>query len=92
MAKTHKTSRRLKISHRCIRQTFGKFDKFHTVATKPGAGRPPKVTDRDKRLTKLQQLQHDAAPLIHLVRYVNTNDGGRYVDILAQSESKGTFT
>ena len=73
MTQTHKTSRRLKISRRCIRQTLGKFDKFHTVATKPGAGRPPKVTDREKRLTKLQQRQDDTASLADLVRYVNTN-------------------
>ena len=31
-----------------------KFDRFHTVATKPGAGRTPKVTERQKRLIKLQ--------------------------------------
>ena len=30
-------SRRLKISRRCIRQIFRKFDKFHTVVMKPGA-------------------------------------------------------
>ena len=46
----------MQISHRCIRQTFGKFNKFHSVVTKPGAGRPSKVTDREKRLIKLQQL------------------------------------
>ena len=63
----------MKISHRCIRQTFGKFDKFHTVATKLGAERPLKVTDREKRLTKLQQRRDDTASLAHLLRYVNTN-------------------
>ena len=73
MTQTHKTSGRLKISRRCVRQTFGKFDKFHTVATKPGAGRPPKATDREKRLTKLQQLRDDTASLADFVRYVNTN-------------------
>ena len=52
----HEISRRLKISHRCIRQTFSKFDKFHTVATKLDAGRQPRVTDYEKRLIKLQQL------------------------------------
>ena len=50
----HEISRRLKITHRCIRQTFSKFDKFRTVATKSGAGRPPKVTDHEKRLIQLQ--------------------------------------
>ena len=66
----HEISRRLKISHRCIHQTFSKF---HTVATKSGAGRPPKVTDREKSLTKLQQFRDDTASLVDLVRYVNTN-------------------
>ena len=42
----HEISRRLKISHRCICQTFSKF---HTVVTKLGVGRLPKVTDREKR-------------------------------------------
>ena len=46
---------------------------FHTVATKPSAGRPPKVTDRAKRLIKLQQRRDDTASLADLVRYVNTN-------------------
>ena len=76
MTQTHKTARRLKISRRCVRQTFGKFDKFHTVATKPSARRPPKVTDREKRLTKLQQLRDDTASLVDFVRYVNTKGEG----------------
>ncbi len=46
--RTHEISRRLKISRQCIRQTIHKFDQFHTIATKPGAGRPKKVTDRMK--------------------------------------------
>ena len=66
----HEISRRLQISRRCIRQTFRKF---HTVVTKPGAGRPPKVTDREKRLIKFQQLRDDTASLADLVRYANTN-------------------
>ena len=41
----HEISRRLKISCRCIRQAF---NKFYTVAPKPGAERPPKATDREK--------------------------------------------
>ena len=65
-------SRRLKISRRCIRQKFCKFDIFHTVATKPGAGRPPKATDHEKRLIKLQQIRDDTASLADLLRYVNT--------------------
>ena len=39
----------------------------------PDTGRPPKVTDREKRLTKLQQLRDDTASLADFVRYVNTN-------------------
>ena len=66
-------SRQLKISCRCICQTFRKFDKFHTVATKPSAERPSKVTDREKRLIKLQQLRDDTTSLADLVRYFNTN-------------------
>ena len=42
---THEISRRLKISRRCIRETFSKF---HAVATTPGAERPPKVADREQ--------------------------------------------
>ncbi|CAF5068960.1 unnamed protein product [Rotaria magnacalcarata] len=34
----HQISRQLNISCKCIRQTIRKFDKFHTVCTKPGAG------------------------------------------------------
>ena len=52
----HVISRQLKISHRCILQTIRKFDRFHNVATKPGAGHPQNVTDREKRLIKLQQF------------------------------------
>ena len=38
--------------------TFVKLsDKFHSVATKPGAGRTPKVIEDQKRLIKLQQVR-----------------------------------
>ena len=40
---------------------------------KPGAGRPPKVTDREKTLIKLQQLRDERGSLADLVRYVNRN-------------------
>ena len=63
-------SRRSKILHRCIRQTASKF---HTVTTRSVAGRPPKVTYREKRLIKLQQLRDDTVSSADLVRYVNTN-------------------
>ena len=69
----HQISRRLKVLRRCIRQTFDKFDKFHTVTTKLAAERPPKVTDREKRLIKFQQFRDDTGSLTHPLRYVNTN-------------------
>ena len=52
----HQISSQLNISYKCIRQTIYKFDKFHTVAMKPCAGRTPKVTER---LVKLQQVRDD---------------------------------
>ena len=60
----------MKISRCCIRQTF---HRFHIVATKSGTECPPKVTDREKRLIRLQQLRDDTASLANLVRYFNTN-------------------
>ena len=63
----HEISRQLKISRRCIRQTIRKFDRFHNVAKKPGAERPQKVTDRKKRLIKLQQLRGNTCSLADLV-------------------------
>ena len=42
----HQISSQLNISCKFIRQTIYKFDKFHTVATKLGAGRTPTVTER----------------------------------------------
>ena len=68
----HGISRQLKISRRCIRQTIRKYDKFHVVNTKPGGGRPRKLTDRDKRLIKLQQLRDESLSLRDLVQYTNT--------------------
>ena len=65
-------SSQLNISCKCIRQTVYKFDKFHTVATKPGAGRTPKVTERKKRLIKLQQVRNDTS-LTDLVRFARTD-------------------
>ena len=66
-------SSQLNISCKCIHQTIYKFDKFHTVATKPCAGRTPKVTERQKRLTKLQQAQDDTLSLTDLVRFARTD-------------------
>ena len=63
-------SRPLKISPRSIRQTF---QKFRRVATKLGAARPTKGTDREKRLIQLQQLRDERGSLVDLLRYVNTN-------------------
>ena len=65
-------SRRFHISRRCILQTIRKHHEFHRVDRKPGAGRPPKVTDRQKRLIKLQQLRDDRLSLNELVRYAYT--------------------
>ena len=69
----HKISRQLKISRRCIRQTIRKFDRFPNVAMKPDAGRPQKVTDREKRLIELQQLRDDTCSLADVVRYAHTD-------------------
>ena len=72
-AHAHEISRQLKISRRCIRQTIRKFDKYGTVATRPGAGRPNKTTNRQTRLIKLEQIRDVTNSLTDLVRYVNTN-------------------
>ena len=69
----HQISSQLNISCKCIRQTIYKFDKFHTVATKPGAGRTPIVTERQKRLIKLQQVRDDILSLTDLVRFARTD-------------------
>ena len=70
--RTHGISRQLKISRRCIRQTIRKCDQLNTVATKPGGGCPKKITDREKRLIKLQQIRDDTLSLADLVRYART--------------------
>ena len=69
----HQISSQLNISCKCIRYTIYKLDKFHTVATKPCAGRTPKVTKRQKRLIKLQQAQDDTLSLTDLVRFARTD-------------------
>lgn len=69
----HEISRRLNVSRHCIRQTIRKFNKLHTVATKPGAGRHSKLTNRQKRAIKLQQVRDDTLSLNDLVRYVETS-------------------
>ena len=69
----HQISSQLNISCKCIRQTIYKFDKFHIVATKPGAGRTPKVTEGQKRLIKLQQVRDDTLSLTDLVRFAGTD-------------------
>ena len=65
----HQISSQLNISCKCIRQ----FDKFHTVTTKPGTSRTLKVTERQKRLIKLQQVQDDTLSLTDLVRFAHTD-------------------
>ncbi|CAF1396861.1 unnamed protein product, partial [Rotaria magnacalcarata] len=69
----HEISRKLNISRNCIYQTINKFNKLHTVATKPGAGRRSKLTDRQKRAIKLQQVRDDTLSLNDLIRYVQTS-------------------
>ena len=69
----HQISSQLNTSCKCIRQTIYKFDKFHTVATKPGAGRTLKVTERQKRLIKLQQVRDDTLSLTDLVCFARTD-------------------
>ena len=69
----HKISQQLKISRCCIRQTIRKFNKYGTVATRPGAGRPKKTTNRQTRLIKLEQIRDETNSLTDLVRYANTN-------------------
>ena len=69
---THEISRRKHVSRRCIRQTIKEYHELHTVATKSGAGRPAKLTDREKCLIKLQQLRDDTYSLNDLVRYANS--------------------
>ena len=69
----HQISSQLNTSCKCIGQTIYRFDKFHTVSTKPGAGRTPKVTERQKRLISLQQVRDDTLSLTDLVRFARTD-------------------
>ncbi|CAF4626912.1 unnamed protein product [Rotaria sp. Silwood1] len=64
----HEICRRLNTSRNCIRQTIRKFNELHTVATKPGAGRHSKLTDRQKRAIKLQKVRDDILSVTDLVR------------------------
>ena len=66
----HQISSQLNISYKCIRQTIYKFGQFHTVATKPGAGHTPKVTER---LVKFQQVRDDTLSLTDLVCFARTD-------------------
>ena len=63
----HKISRQLKISRRCRRQTIRKFDKYGTVATRLGAERPKKTTNRQTRLIKFEQIRDETNSLTDLV-------------------------
>ncbi|CAM2727669.1 unnamed protein product, partial [Rotaria socialis] len=53
--------------------TIGNFNELHTTATKPGAGRPFKMTRRQQRVIKLQQLRDDTLSLNDLVRYAQAS-------------------
>ncbi|CAM4922917.1 unnamed protein product [Rotaria socialis] len=46
---------------------------LRAIATKPGAGRRSKLTDRQKRAIKLQQVRDDTLSLNDLIRYVQTS-------------------
>ena len=54
----HQISHQLNVSCKCIHQTTLKFDKFHTITTKSGTDRTPKVSERQKRLIKLPQVRN----------------------------------
>ena len=69
----HQILGQLNISCKCIHQTIYKFDKFHTVATKSGADRTPKVTERQKQLIEFQQVRDDTLSLTDLVRFARTD-------------------
>ncbi|CAF3339690.1 unnamed protein product [Rotaria socialis] len=69
----HEISKKLNVSRHCVRQTIRKFNRLYTTSTKPGAGRHSKVTRRQKRASKLQQLRDDTLSLNDLVRYVQTS-------------------
>ena len=69
----HQIPSQLNISCKGTRQTIYKFDKFHRVATKLGAARTPKVTERQKRLIKLQQIRDDTLSLTDLVRFARAD-------------------
>ena len=70
---THQLACQLNISCKSIRQISRKLDKFHTVATKSGASRTPKVTQCQKRLIKLQQVRNDILILTDLVHFARTD-------------------
>ena len=70
---THKIRPQLKIYRRFIRQTIRKLDRYGTVATRRGAGRLNKITIRQTRLIKLEQMHDETNSLADLARYANTN-------------------
>ncbi|CAM4805166.1 unnamed protein product [Rotaria magnacalcarata] len=69
----HEISRKLNVYRTCVRQTIRKFNELHTTATKPVAERPFKMTRRQKRAIKLQQLRDDTLSLNDLVRYAQAS-------------------
>ena len=56
----------------CSSKSIGKFDKFYTVVTKPGASRKPKVTEHQKRLIQLQQVPNNTLSLTDLIHFART--------------------
>lgn len=63
---------RCNVSRNCVIQTIRKYDKERTVSTKPGGGRPSKLSERQKRSIKLEQLRDDTLSVNDLTRYVQT--------------------
>ncbi|CAF3082356.1 unnamed protein product [Rotaria sp. Silwood2] len=68
-------AQRCNVSRNYVVQTIRKNDEEHTVLRRLGAGRPSKLTDRQKRAIKLEQLRDDTLSLNALVRYTQTNLG-----------------
>ncbi|CAF4192434.1 unnamed protein product, partial [Rotaria sordida] len=77
----HMISKHCEVSRNCVMQTIRKYDETQSVATKPGSGRKPKLTERQKRAIKIEQLCYNSISLNDLVKFVQGRyqpDGQRY--------------
>ncbi|CAF4222959.1 unnamed protein product, partial [Rotaria sordida] len=52
---------------------ISKHCETQSVATKPGSGRKPKLTERQKRAIKIEQLHYNSISLNDLVKFVQIN-------------------